>query len=177
MSELTTAARPYAKAVHELAAAAGTQDKWSAMLAFMAAVVEDEAMAAAIARPDMEKGKLEELFLAVCSDQLDEQGKNFARLLVENHRLVLVPQIAALFEIMKRESEGKVQARVVCAQELTEEQKSTIAESLGKRLGKDVEVETEIDAALLGGAIVYAGDLVIDGSISGRLKGLSAAMG
>ena len=97
-------------------------------------------------------------------------------LLAENDRLAALPAIAEIFAILKREADGKIEVRVRTASELTEEQQNKIAESMAKRLGKQVSITTEIDASLIAGAIVTAGDLVIDGSASGRMDKLAVAL-
>ena len=176
MSELTKAARPYAKAVFDLAQETGELDRWSEMLAFGAAVVSDPEMQARIEDPAMTGEQLTELLLAICSDKFNEQAVNLSKLLIENDRLVLFPAIAERFETLRQEQQGKVTARVVSAKELTETEQQKLAQKLTDRLNAEVSIETEVDDSLLGGAIIYAGDLVIDGSIRGRLDNLATSM-
>lgn len=176
MSELTTLARPYANAVFELAREQGEYDKWSQMLAFMSAVAHDGTMRALLDSPRLDEEQAAELFISVCKEQIDEQGQNFVKLLAENRRIALLPEITALYEFMRSEAEGRISAEVVSAQDITPSQIQTIAKALKARLGREVNVTTRTDKSLLGGAIIRAGDLVIDGSIRGRLNQLSTAL-
>ncbi|MEM7304974.1 MAG: F0F1 ATP synthase subunit delta [Pseudomonadota bacterium] len=133
MSELTTAARPYARAVYDLASQHGTVDQWSDMLDFCAAVGHDSAMHTALDNPSLNKQQCADLFNEVCGDQLDQQGQNFIRLLAENDRLELLPEIAALYKHYRAQSEGTVDAELISALEVSEGQAHKIAESLTKR--------------------------------------------
>lgn len=176
MSELTTAARPYAKAVFELAQQTDALQEWSDQLAAMSAVVATEDSAALLAHPRMSKAQKTEIFSDVVGDDLSEGGRNLLATLSENDRFVLIPEIAAIFEGMKAEAEGAVEAEVVAAQKMTKKQEETIAAALQKRLGREVKLVTSIDPSLMGGAIIRAGDLVIDGSIQSRLKNMMTSM-
>lgn len=176
MSELTTFARPYAGAAFSLAKAQKQFDRWSEMLKFMAAVAHDGGMRALLDNPRLSHEQRAEMFITVCEDQLDDEGRNFVKLLAENARLALLPEIAALYEFMRREAEGRVDAEVVSAHEISKAQTDAIARALKKRLGREVHLTTRTDENLLGGAIIHAGDLVIDGSIRGRLDKLSTVL-
>ena len=173
MSELTTAARPYARAAFDLASKQGGLEKWSDMLGFCAAVAHDSSMQAALDNPSLNKQQSAQLFNEVCGDQLDQQGQNFIKLLAENDRMELLPEIAALYQHYRAQAEGTVDAELISALETSEEQVNKIAESLARRLGKKVSLTTRIDSSLIGGAIIKAGDMVIDGSVRGRLEKLS----
>ncbi|MBA2492517.1 MAG: F0F1 ATP synthase subunit delta [Gammaproteobacteria bacterium] len=176
MSELTTLARPYASVAFELASEQKEFNRWSEMLAFMAAVAHDGDMRAALDSPQLSHEQRAEMFISVCEDRLNDEGRNFIHLLAENARLGLLPEIAAIYEFRRREAEGTVDAEVVSAQEITEAQRDAIAKALKKRLGREVHLSTRTDEALLGGAIIHAGDLVIDGSVRGRLDKLSTVL-
>ena len=172
MSELTTAARPYAKAVYEIARDAQSYDTWSDRLQFLAAAVADPAFAQLLDKPKMTHAARADILGQVASDYLDEQGSNFVNLLAENNRLELLPAIQALFEEYRSDAEGSVEASVVSATELSDEQTQKIADSLSKRLNRTVRVNSTVDPELIAGAIIRAGDLVIDGSVRGKLQGL-----
>ncbi|MFP4079895.1 MAG: F0F1 ATP synthase subunit delta [Ectothiorhodospira sp.] len=176
MSEQTTAARPYAKAVFEVANEAGQLAEWSGMLAFMSAVGRDPGMRDFLDNPRITRETRAQAFIQVCEKRIDDGGRNLLRLLAENGRLVLLPEIADLFEGLKAEAEKKVEARVVSAQEVDAQQKEAITKALKKRLGCEVELNCEVDDRLLGGAIIRAGDLVIDGSVRGRLGRLASSL-
>ena len=173
MSELTTAARPYARAAFDYASSNNVIDNWASMLSFCAAVADDATMQAALDQPSLNWQQSAELFNEVCGDQLNDQGKNFIKMLAENDRISLLPDIAVLYHHYQTEAQGTVDAELVSALEVSEQQVETIAASLSKRLGKKVSLTTRIDEALIGGAVIRAGDMVIDGSVRGRLEKLS----
>ncbi len=176
MSELTTAARPYARAVFEMAQEAGVLPQWSAQLAAMSAVVAAEGSASLLSHPRMTKEQKADVFAEIAGDALNDQGRNLLKVLAENDRFILVPEIASIFEEMKAEAEGAVEAEIVSAQAMTDDQQRTIAAALQKRLGREVKLVAKVDPSLMGGAVIRAGDLVIDGSIQSRLKDMKAAL-
>jgi F-type H+-transporting ATPase subunit delta len=176
MSELTTLARPYAKAVFEVAQAAGDLAGWSDQLGFMAAVAHDPAIRAFLDNPKLTREAAAQTFIQVCEGHIDDQGRNLIRMLADNGRLILLPGIAALYEVLRAGAEGKVEARVVSARPVSDEQKAAITAALRKRLGREVELVCEVDVDLIGGAVIRAGDLVIDGSLRGRLEKLAASL-
>lgn len=176
MSEYITAARPYARAAFELANEQKRFDSWSDMLSLMATVVQDPTMRAVLDSPALTADQGSQLLISVCSDKIDEQGRNFIKLLAENRRLVLLPDVTELYENYRAEHEGKIEAEVISAQDITEQQVDNIAQALKKRLGREVSIVARTDPTLLGGATIRAGDLVIDGSIRGKLDKLATAM-
>jgi len=176
MSDLTGIARPYARAVYELAKEKGSFDKWTDMMLFLNAVVQDEAMVEALDSPKMTDEQKAELLLAVCEGQIDDQGKNLVNVLSENDRLSLIPEICVLYEAYRDEDKGLVEAEVISAKALSKDDEKKLAAALKKRLGCEVKIVSKVDESLLGGAIIHAGDLVIDGSIQGRLGKLATAL-
>ncbi|OOZ39382.1 F0F1 ATP synthase subunit delta [Solemya pervernicosa gill symbiont] len=174
MAENITIARPYAQAIFALAQEQDNLNGWSEMLQLASAVAADTDMAALIDSPQLDATELGKLFLDICGDQLNEFGQNMVHVLLENDRLKLLPEIAALFEIERATAEGTVEAEVISAKEMTDAQKQGITESLKKRLGREVTLDCRIDETLLGGAIIRAGDVVIDGSVVGKLEKLAA---
>ena len=176
MAEKQTLARPYAEAVFELAQARHALKPWSDMLALITAVAADAGMQRLAADPRVDRVRFRELFLDVCGNNLDEAGANFARLLVENRRLSLLPEIVAQFETLKAEAEARVEATVTSAFALEPEQMKSLGEALKRRLGREVNLTAQVDPALLGGVVIRAGDLVIDGSVRGRLADLATHM-
>ncbi|HKK06612.1 MAG TPA: F0F1 ATP synthase subunit delta [Gammaproteobacteria bacterium] len=173
MAEKSTIARPYAQAVFELARETKALAPWSDQLAYAGAVAADPAMQALIGNPSIERERLVQLFLDVCADKLDAAGQNFIRLLAENKRLELLPEIAEVYEAMRAEHEGSVEAEVITALPLDEAQQKQLADKLKQRLGRDVVLSVKTDESLLGGAIVRADDLVIDGTAAGQLTRLA----
>ena len=177
MADTTTIARPYAKAAFEAAQADGALGAWSDMLNLMAEVTGDLAMRAFLANPDVENADKCQLVLDVCGDRLSVQGQNFVRILADNRRLPLVADIGAVYELLRADAERTIEAQVVSARALTKEQEKRLQTALKKQLGREVVISSTVDEALLGGAIIRAGDLVIDGSATGKLHQLAAAMG
>ena len=180
MSDFETSARPYARAVFELASEEGQLQQWQDRLQLAAVIAGDADMLAMFQLPSMLDSEQAQLFIAVASDadkaEINDDFKNLVALLAENGRLAIFPAIATVFETLKQEAEGRVEVRIRSAQELTAEQQENISKSLSKRLGKEVNISTEIDESLIAGAVVTAGDLVIDGSTSGRMDKLTTAL-
>lgn len=181
MSDFDTAARPYARAVFELASSEGKLQAWGELLQIASAVAADADMQAMFELPSMLSKDLSELFLSVMSGVKDAPEptpdfNNLVALLAENGRLAGLPAITAAFETLKQEAEGKIEVRITSARELTASQRDAMTKSLVKKLGKEVSVTTEIDESLIAGAIIRAGDLVIDGSARGRLEKLTSVL-
>ena len=173
MSELTTMARPYARAVFELARDSKSFDTWSERLQYLAAVVSDSNMTNMLESPKLTHQERASLIESVCSDYLDDKGSNFVKLVAENSRIDLLPEISQIFEEYRADAEGSIEATVVSATEMTEQQTQKIAEALNKRLQRQVRVVSSTDPDLIAGAIIRAGDLVIDGTVKGRLQNLT----
>jgi len=179
MADFETAARPYARAIFELASEEGKLEQWQDFLQGAAAIAADEQMETLFGLPSLLASDLAKLFLSVAEGaglESDGNQANLISLLAENDRLAALPAIAEIFATLKREADGKIEVRVRAAKELTAEQEQKIAEKMARRLGKEVSITTEIDASLIAGAIVTAGDLVIDGSASGRMDKLAVAL-
>lgn len=179
MADFETTARPYARAIFELASEESKLEQWQEKLQGAAAIAADAQMQAMFDLPSVLASDLADLFVSVAEGagiEADDDFRNLVMLLAENDRLAALSAIAENFEILKREAEGKIEVRVRSARELTAKQQEKIADSMAKRLGKEVSITTEIDESLVAGAIVTAGDLVIDGSVSGRMDKLSLAL-
>lgn len=176
MAEALTIARPYAQAAFKFASTHSVLGDWSSMLSLMAAVADDTDVRALIDSPRLSESQLAELFIQIGGEHINEKFANFIRVLSENRRLSLLPEIAALFEIQRQQAEGAVQAELITAFPASEAQQQRIRDSLSKRLGRDIELTCTTDSSLLGGAIVRAGDLVIDGSVRGKLERLGSAL-
>lgn len=171
-----TLARPYADAAFRRAQETGQVERWSRMLTLLAGIAKDGAVQALLANPKVSDALLVELFREVAGDQLIQEGKNFLGVLVENKRLALLPDISQLFEEQKQASEGRIQVSVRTAFPLTATEEALLIEALVARLGKQVELTLVEDLALIGGVEVRAGDLVIDGSVRGRLNRLTSLL-
>lgn len=176
MSELNTVARPYAQAAFDMAREGNALAQWSDMIGLAAAVSADSTMREAIDSPNMSAEQQADLFIQVCADKLDDQGRNFVKLLAENRRLTLLPEIAVLFEELRADAEGTIEATVVSAKPMSDAQQQEIANALKSRFNRDVSLQVETDESILGGAIIRAGDTVIDGSVRGKLEKFAHAL-
>jgi F-type H+-transporting ATPase subunit delta len=178
MSDFDTVARPYARAIFELASDEGKLQQWQDNLELAASIASDPDMLATIEQPAILAGELATLFQSVIEGAgiADPDLNNLIALLAANGRLAALPAIATVFATLKQEAEGKIEVQVRTAQELSAEQQDKIAASMTRRLGKEVSITTEIDSSLLAGAVITAGDLVIDGSASGRMEKLTIAL-
>lgn len=175
MSELTTVARPYAKAAFDYAVEANAVDNWLEMLVFAAEVSNNETMTSYLSGGASVE-QAQELFLNVCNDQLDSNGQNLIKVMAENERLLVLPQVASLFSELKAEYEKEISVDVTSAVELTAEQQTTLGAALEKRLARKVKLNCFVDANVVSGLLIKAGDMVIDGSIRGKLNRLATTM-
>ena len=176
MAELSTLARPYARAAFEYAHGKSELSAWSKALATAAAVAAEARVATVLASPAHTADQLATTVIDLCGDALTADHQNFLHVLASNKRLPLLPEISELFEQLKADQERSVDVTVVSAYGLEGSTEQTLAQVLSKKLEREVKVETQVDASLLGGVIIRAGDLVIDGSVRGRLNKLSEAM-
>lgn len=180
MSELTTIARPYAKAAFDFAleksaVEAGAIDNWLNQLSFAAEVAKDETIKGYLSG-GVSAEQAQTLFLNVCGEQVNSEGQNFIKVLAENERLLVLPLILEHFLVLKAEFEQEVTVDVTSAVEVTAEQKTTLSAALEKRLARKVKLNCNIDANIVSGLIIKAGDTVIDGSIQGKLSRLATTL-
>ena len=173
MSQALTLARPYARAAFALARDNGAYAPWSEALAFAARVAADPQVVGLLGSPKLTNADAVSL-LAI--DGASEAMRNFLALLADNRRLPLLPEIAGLFEELRAEAERVVKARVTSASALGNGELEGIKAALKKRFGREVEIETAVDESLIGGAVIDAGDVVIDGSLKGKLGRLQSAL-
>ena len=176
MAEAITIARPYANAVFALAQDKGELKAWSELLAVLAQCVADPQMQSIITSPAVSDEEVVSVLADIAGKAMTAEAKNFLALLAENDRLLLLTDITVLFEELRAEAEKSMTADVITARELTSDQADKISAALKKRLGRDVTLNTTVDESLLGGAIIRAGDLVIDGSALGKLNRLANAI-
>ncbi|MBL8268866.1 F0F1 ATP synthase subunit delta [Steroidobacter sp.] len=175
MAEKATIARPYAKAAFASARQHNALERWSKVLATASSVVQDERVAQLLSSPRVTSEQLSGLIADIVGE-LDEQTRNFVATLASNRRLGLLPEIASMYEALRAEAENTADVQVISAVELNEAQKQRLAAALKQRLKREVRLHCEVDASLIGGAIVRAGDFVIDGSLKARLDRLSVEM-
>jgi len=173
MSQALTLARPYARAAFSLAQDSGQSASWSQALGLAARIAADPQVAALLGNPKLTHADAVTL---LSTDGADQHFSNFLALLADNRRLALLPEIAGLFDELRAEADRVVKAKVTSATELPPGELDTIKVALKKRFGREVVVETAVDASLIGGAVIDAGDVVIDGSLKGKLGRLQAAL-
>lgn len=176
MAETVTIARPYAEAAFRLAREESALDRWSQMLHLLEIVVQDERITHAIGDPSWTGRQLESLVLGVCGEQLDGAGRNFVQVLVNNDRLGVVPAIRALFEDLKREQEGVLEAQIVSAFALDDEQQNRLVRRLESKYQRKVSAQVSVDPQLIGGVKIVVGDKVLDATVRGKLDAMAAAL-
>jgi F-type H+-transporting ATPase subunit delta len=175
MAQAITLARPYARAAFEVAHATSLLDVWSQGLAFAAAVAVDPRVAALANDPRVLPTQLAALHLPN-GMAADAPLAQFLGEMAEQGRLILLPEVAELFEALKRESESQLLVKVTSAMALDAEQAEQLKTSLKRRFKRDIELETEVDASLLAGVVIDTGSEVIDGSARGRLERMASAL-
>jgi F-type H+-transporting ATPase subunit delta len=175
MSQPLTLARPYARAAFELASSGHALGDWAKKLAFAAQAAADPQVRSLFGNPRIGAAELASLFLPD-GEAADSPFAGFVKLLAENQRLEALPEIAALFEQQKREAEKILQVRVRTAAPIDASETTKLTDALKRRFGRDIELEQTVDPSVLGGAVIDAGDVVIDGSVRGRLHQLEAAL-
>jgi len=176
MAEKATIARPYARAAFSYAREGNALSLWSDALTGAAAIVGDARVRKLIGNPKVPASQLLDFIAELLGGKLDAKVRNFFDELARNRRLGLLPQVAGMFEAMRAELENVADVQVTSAVALSDAQQQRLAAALKKRLQKAVRLHCEIDAALIGGAIVRSGDLVIDGSLRARLEQLAGVM-
>ena len=170
MTDKTTIARPYARAAFAAAQAHGVVPAWSEALHTAAAVVHDPRVAALVGNPRVTSARLADLVIAIGGEKLGKEWHELVLMLTQNGRLGLLAEIATLFDQLKDEQEGVVDVNVTAATALDAKQQETLIAALTRRLKSRVRLHTEVDAKLIGGAVIRSGDLVIDGSLRTRLE-------
>ena len=179
MADLSTVARPYAKALFDLASAEKKLPQWSAALGAAAAVVADADAKRALANPAFADGERASLVGSIAGSIKGGEllatpaGQNFLRVVAENGRLTVLPEIAAQFDALKAEAENKVNVTVTAATAVDKGIAEQIKNALQQKLNRKVELTLAVDASLIGGAIIQADDMVIDGSVRTRLQRLT----
>jgi F-type H+-transporting ATPase subunit delta len=176
MAEKATIARPYAKAAFHSARQHNAFERWSELLATASSAVHDERVAKLLSSPRVTPEQLTGLIADIAGGEQDEQTRNFLATLASNRRLALLPEIASMYEALRAEAENVTDVQVVSAVQLNDAQKQRLAAALKTRLKREVRLHCEVDESLLGGAVVRAGDFVIDGSLKARLDRLAVEM-
>jgi F-type H+-transporting ATPase subunit delta len=173
MAEQITVARPYAEAVFELAREQNALPVWAEMLRTASSVASDERVRAALDNPRLSLGAKESLFLSICGDKLNADGKGLVRVLLEADRLGLLPEIRELFDALKDAAGGIARAQIISAFPVDDAELSGLRSALERRFGKTIEATVSIEPQLIGGARIVVGDTVIDASVQGELEALA----
>ncbi len=185
MADNHTIARPYAQAAFEIASESKNLAKWSGALGVAKELLSDGQAVRFLGKPTLTDDErlsfLTELFKSAGRNTSilaggNKQGTNFLKLLLEYGRVAVLPEIADHFDALKANVENTIDVTVTSAAPLSAAQRKTIAKALKKRLGREVNLAAELDESLIGGAVISAGDVVIDGSLRSRLEGLSNAL-
>ena len=176
MAEALTSARPYAQAAFEEAQILADLKGWSEMLVSLAEAISYPEVHSVVTNPRVAKSKIESLIEELSGRNANIQQRNFIRVLVENHRLLLLPEIAAIFEAFRAEAEKTINVVVDSAFELSSTQQEKIISSLKASMGRDIKLVCKVNKELLGGIVIRAGDKVIDGSARTRLGEMANAL-
>lgn len=174
--ELATIARPYAQAVFKQAEESGKLSEWADMLELLSAVIQDSEINDLLKGQRLEKDKLVDLVLSVCKEHLIPEAENLLKILGDNRKLVLLPEIQRQYSILKGELEGCITVDVISTYAVKPQHKQQITDALKARLGKEVQVNAVIDRSLLGGWLIRFGDKVLDLSVRGRLQQMSVEL-
>jgi len=176
MAESITLARPYAKASFEVALAAGELSPWSQSLKLLASVAANDTVRKTMLSPALTAAEQASMLINLCGNELMPKAGNLIRLLAENKRLQLLPEISELFEALKANQEMTVDVELSTAFELNKDVVKKITQALQTRLNREIKLQTRVDRNLIGGAVIRAGDTVIDSSVRGKLTKLAEAM-
>ncbi|AQR66167.1 F0F1 ATP synthase subunit delta [Aquaspirillum sp. LM1] len=176
MAEIITVARPYAEAVFRLAKDEKRLLPWGDALTILAAMMENSDAVTYVTHPKRTAQEAEKLIVDVLGDRADSEVKNFIAVLLENHRLTLLPEIARQFELLKSREESVVEATVESAFPLNDAQAAELATTLKAQFGKDIRLSTSVDPNLIGGVRIKVGDEVIDASVRGKLQAMAVSL-
>ncbi len=177
MSAQSNIARPYAQAIFELAQEQKDLSGWDDQLQLLAAVSSDAALIRLTKDPAVSPAQLADLIIDVCGKKLNEGGKNLVKLLVRNDRVVEMGDIAEAFAARKADAEKVISAEMTTAAAIDEKQQKQFADALQSKLGRTVNLDFDVDEDLIGGAVIRAGDWVVDGSVKAQLEQLVSTLG
>lgn len=177
MSEFTTAARPYANAVYNIAHESSELDSWGDALANLASVIVDQQMSDLLDKPELGKQQKAELVIKILGTSLTGNQQNLVRLMAENGRLKLMPDVLSQYEAARAKAENKIEAQVISAFELSTQQIDDLTKTLKIKLGCEITLTATVDESLIGGVVIKAGDTIIDASMKSQLDSLALSLG
>ncbi|MDO4429960.1 MAG: F0F1 ATP synthase subunit delta [Lonepinella koalarum] len=172
MSELTTIARPYAKAAFDFAVEQSAVQKWTEMLGFMAELAKNNQIQAFL-NSSFSAQKVADTVISICGEQIDKSGQNLIRLMAENKRLTVLPAVFEQFKSYVEDYNATAEVQVISAQPLNATQTEKITTAMEKRLSRKVRLNCSVDSSLIAGVIIRTEDFVIDGSSRGQLARLA----
>ena len=176
MAEAVTVARPYAEAVYKLAIAKNALSEWSAMLRDAADIAENENIKALLGNPVVSAKQLGELLLEIGRNRFNEDGRKFLNMLAENNRVSILPQISDLFEQLKAQHEGVIEATIISAFDMSSSQLRNLVSALERKFERRIEAKVQVDPELIGGVKVEIGDEIFDASIRAKLEAMAIAL-
>jgi F-type H+-transporting ATPase subunit delta len=176
MAESITLARPYAKAAFQVALAANELGAWSSALKLLASVSAVDKVRKKLLAPALTAEQQADTLIDICAGELLPATQNLVRLLAENKRLTLFGEISELYEALKTNQEKTIDVELSTAFELNQDVVKKITQALKTRLNREIKLQTRVDKYLIGGAVIRAGDTVIDSSVRGKLTKLAEAM-
>ena len=172
MAEIATLARPYANALFDLARGDNALNEWSNMLSVLLGVVEEEKVEIFLEAPENSAKEKALRLSELCGEEIDDRARKLLLALAEHDRLKLLSEVSRQFESLKAEAERLLAVKIQSARELSKNQIESFSDALKSRYGKEVSLEIDVNSDLIGGAVITAGDMVIDGSIRGKLNKL-----
>ena len=176
MAEAITVARPYADAVYKLAVASNSLSQWSKILQLAVEIVEDEHIKSLIGNPAISAKQVGDIFLEVGQNIFNAEARSFIMLLAENKRVLVLPQISQLFEHLKAQHEGVLEAKIVSAFEIENKQLKKLIDNLEQKFKRKIEARVSVDPELIGGVKVEIGDEILDASVRGKLEAMAVAL-
>lgn len=176
MAELSTIARPYAKAAFEFALQQKALNDWSVSLVLATTIANDSQVKSLLNNPAIDSEQLLSVFLTVGGTELEETFKNFLKVLSANGRLAATPDISLQFDVLKAEHERTIDVELTSAVALNEEQQKLFADKLSEKLGREVTIQNHVDTSIIGGLLIKAEDMVIDGTVRGKIAKLTESL-
>jgi F-type H+-transporting ATPase subunit delta len=176
MSNVTTLARPYAKAAFDLAEADNATGRWNEMLDLASALVSEESLANLLHNPEVSGSQIVEMLSGIAGEAFDNRFRDYLTVLAINKRFPLLPEIAGLYQKLREEADRLLRVKVVSAFALDDDQATRLKDALARRFEREILLESEVDSSIIGGAVIYAGGQVIDGSLRDRLTKLSNSL-
>jgi F-type H+-transporting ATPase subunit delta len=176
MAEATTIASPYAEALFKSALSRQTLTTWFDMLRNLANIASQDQIKSLNGNPGVSAGQLADLYISICKNKLSDEARNLVQLMAENKRLAILPQVSEMFEKLKAQHEGVLEAKIVSAYEMKNTQLKQLVADLEKKFKHKINAKVSVDPELIGGVIVEIGDEVLDNSVRGKLEFMAVAL-